>query len=160
MTRSGAGAGARERALTQLSLLAAIALMLTATPAGTDLKPWQQERVTALAGELQQATQNLRNAVRRVPPPTLGQPGQLAFHRLRDELGAIDATARRLHKALAKGATREETFPTYRRLILAVRSASQEVPRLGGGRDDAPRIAATAEVLRQLRQYYEEEPPL
>ncbi len=160
MTQSGAREGAREKAWTPLSLLVAIALMLPAALAGAELKPWDQERVTALAGELQQKTHELRNAVRRVPPPTLGQPGQRAFHRLRDELGAIEATARRLHKALAKGATREETFPTYRRLILAVRSASQEVPRLGGGRDDAPRIAATAEVLRQLRQYYEEEPPL
>ncbi len=160
MTQSGAREAAREKAWTPLFLLVAMALMLPAALAGAELKPWDQERVTALAGELQQKTQELRDAVRRVPPPTLGQPGQRAFHILRDELGAIEATARRLHKALAGGATREETFPTYRRLIRAVRSASQEVPRLGGGRDDAPRIAATAEVLRQLRQYYEEEPAL
>jgi hypothetical protein len=90
----------------------------------------------------------------------MGQPGRAAFHRLRDELGAIESAARRLYSALAGGATRDETFPTYRRLIRSVRSASQEIPRLGGGRDDAPKLAAAAEVLRQLRLFYEEEPPL
>ena len=150
----------RGKSWTQVSLLVGIALMLTAALANAELKPWDQENVTALAGELHRKTKDMRAAVRRVPPPTLGQPGQRAFHRLRDELGAIEATARRLHKALADGATREESFPTYRRLIRAVRNASEEVPRLGGGRDAAPKLASAAEVLRQLRQYYEEEPPL
>ena len=156
MTQSGA----REKVWTLLSLLVAMVLMLPAAVASAELEPWQQDHVTALAGELRQETQDIRNAVRRISPPTLGQPGRLAFHRLRDELGAIENAARRLHKALVGGATREETFPTYRRLMRSVRSASQELPRLGGGRDDSPKMAAVAEVLRQLLRYYEEESPL
>ncbi len=134
--------------------------MLPATLANAELKAWDQEHVTALASELHQETEDLRNVIRRLSPPTLGQPGQNAFHRLRDEIGAIEGTARRLHKALAKGDTREETFSTYQRLISTVRRATDEVPRLGGGRDESPKLEALAEVLRQLRLYYEEEPPV
>jgi hypothetical protein len=73
MTRSGS----RESAWTLLSLLVAITLVLAPVVAVAAVKTWDQERVTALAGELHQQTRDLRAAVRRLPPPTMGQPGRL-----------------------------------------------------------------------------------
>ena len=102
---------------------------------------------------------DLRDTVRRQPPPTLGQPGKRAFHQFRDDLASIEATARRLRNALAEGATRDETLPTYQRLMLTVRSASDELRRTNLGEPVTSRVEAAAEALRNLRPYYEEEPP-
>jgi hypothetical protein len=136
------------------------ALLATATLASAELTPWNQEQVTAIAAELKVATKDLRDTLRKQPPPTLGQPGKRAFHQLRDDVAAIDTTAGRLHSALAGGATLDETLPTYRRMISSVRSASDELRRIQLGEPVAGKIEAAAAALRQLRPYYEEEPPI
>lgn len=141
-------------------LLSLAALVLVATHARAELTAWDQEKVTATAAELVEATNNLRGALRRQPPPTLGQPGRASFHRIRDELSAIESTARRLHSALSEGGTREETFPTYRRLIRSVRAAAEDLRRISLGEPAAGKLEAAASVLRRLRPYYEEEPPI
>lgn len=141
-------------------LLTLATLALAATSASAELTPWNQEQVTAIAGELHEKTRDLRDTLRRQPAPTLGQPGKRAFFRLRDELGSIDSSARRLHSALAAGEGRDETFPTYRRMILSVRNAARELRRMDLGEPANGRIQAAADVLRRLRPYFEEEPPL
>ncbi len=156
MTRSRT----REKTRILASLLSMVALLVTATFASAELTAWNQEQVTAIAAELAETTTDLRNALRRQPPPTLGQPGKRAFFQLRDDLASIQATARRLHNALAEGATRDETFPTYQRLISSVRSAADELRRTQLGEPVAGKVAAAADALRRLRPYYEEEPPL
>jgi hypothetical protein len=133
-------------------------LALTATPSSAGLTPWDQEKVTALAGELHKKTQELRASVRREVPPTTGSPSNRAHFRFRDELQAIEATARRLHNALAAGEGQAETLPTYRRMIRSVRAAAEEIPRLNVVEPTASLIDAVAEVLRTLRPYYEETP--
>ena len=149
-----------ENARILASLLSMVALLFTATLASAELTPWNQEQVTAIAAELLEATTDLRDTLRRQPPPTLGQPGKRAFHQLRDDVTSIQATARRLHTALGEGATRDETLPTYRRMISSVRSASDELRRIQLGEPVAGKIEATAAVLRRLRPYYEEESPI
>ena len=145
---------------TTLVALLVAAVLIGAPEARAELMEWDQAKVTALAGELAEKTSNLRDAVRRQPAPTLGQTGRRAHHRLRDELSTIEATARRLHNALSEGATQEETFPTYRRLITSVREAAREVNRIDLGEPAAGRVEEAAEVLRRLRPYYEEAPPV
>ena len=150
----------REKARILASLLSMVVLVAAATLASAELTPWNQEQVTAIAAELVERAGELRESLRRQPPPTLGQPGKRAFHQLRDELSAIEATARRLHNALAQGATHDETLPTYQRMIRSVRRASDELRRIQLGEPVAGKIQAAAEVLRRLRPYYEEEPPI
>ncbi len=150
----------RDKARAPALFLSIAALVLAASLASAELTAWDQEKVTAIAAELVEATNDLRGALRRQPPPTLGQPGRSAFHRLRDELSAIESTARRLHRALAEGATRDETFPTYRRMIRFVRNAAVESRRISLGEPAAGRVKASADVLRRLRPYYDEEPPI
>jgi uncharacterized membrane protein YccC len=148
-----------EKARILAFLLSMVALLMTATLASAELTAWDQEQVTAIAAELAEKTKDLRNTLRRQPPPTLGQPGKRAFHQLRDDLASIQATARRLHNALAEGATRDETFPTYQRLMSSVRSASDELRRTNLGEPVTGRVEAAAEALGRLRPYYEEDPP-
>ena len=142
------------------SLSSMVALLFTATLASAELTPWNQEQVTAIAGKLVEATSDLRTTLRQQPPPTLGQPGKRAFHQLRDDVSSIHATAGRLQTALGEGATRDETLPTYRRMISSVRSASDELRRIQLGEPVSGKIEAAAAVLRELRPFYEEEPPI
>lgn len=142
------------------SLLLGAGLVFSATLAGAELTAWDQEKVTAVAAELVEATGDLQTTLRRQPPPTTGQPGKRAFHQLRDDVSAIDSTARRLRNALAEGAGREETFPTYRRMISSVRSASSELRRTNLGEPAAGKVKAAGDVLRRLQPFYEEEPPI
>ena len=125
MTRSHT----RKKARILASLLSMVALLFTATLASAELTPWNQEQVTAIAAKLVAATTDLRDTLRRQPPPTLGQPGKRAFHQLRDDVQSIHASANRIHNALGEGAGLDETLPTYRRMISSVRSASDELRR-------------------------------
>ena len=59
-----------------LAPLAVAILALTATPSSAELTPWDQEKVTALAGDLHKKTQELRASVRREVPPTTGSPSK------------------------------------------------------------------------------------
>jgi hypothetical protein len=147
------------RVTTVAALLVAAAL-IGAPQARAELMEWDQAKVTALAGELAEKTKDLRDAVRRQPAPTLGQVGRRAHHQLRDELWTIESTSRRLRDALSEGATMEETLPTYRRLITSVRNAARELRRMQLGEPAAGRVEAAADVLRRLRPYYEEAPPV
>ena len=150
----------REKTRILASLLSMVALLFTATLASAELTPWNQEQVTAIAAELVTATADLRDTLRRQPPPTLGQPGKRAFHQLRDDVSSIHATAGRLHTALGEGSGLDETLPTYRRMISTVRSASDELRRVQLGEPVAGKIKAAGAALRRLRPYYEEEPPI
>jgi hypothetical protein len=135
-----------------------VALLFTATLASAELTPWNQEQVTAAAAKLTEATADLRTVLRQQPAPTLGQPGKRAFHQLRDDVTAIDQTARRLHTALQGGANLDETFPTYQRMLSSVRSAQRELRRLQLGEPVASKLQTTGDALRQLQPFYDENP--
>lgn len=150
----------RPRTPILASLLLAMAMVVAAAVASAEVTVWDQEKVTAIAGELVEATRDLRSAVRKQPSPQLGQPGRAAFFRLRDDLSAIETTAGRLHRALSQGAGHDETFPTYRRMIRSVRSASDELRRIQIQEPVKSRLETAADALRRLRPYYEEAPPI
>lgn len=150
----------RETARSLAALISLAALVAAAAPAFAELTPWDQEAVTEIAGELNQATRDLRAAARRQPPPTLGQPGRHAFHQIRDELGAIETASRRLHTALQAGEGREATLPTYRRLIRSVRNVANELPRVPLQKPVTTKLDTAADALRRLRPFYEEQPIL
>jgi hypothetical protein len=135
-----------------------VALLATATLASAELKAWNQEEVTAAAAQLMEKTADLRASLRKQLPPTLGQPGKRAFHQLRDDVTAVDQTARRLHTALAEGAGLDETFPTYQRMLSSVRSAQRELRRLQLGEPVASKLQAAGDALRQLQPYYDDNP--
>ena len=150
---------ARPKMLTTLFL--AVALVGASTAHGADLATWDQEKVTAIAGDLSQAAQELRDALRREPTPTIGgRPGRRAFFALREEVQVLTSASRRLHSRLGEGAGLDETYPTYRRLLVTARRAERELRRLGLGEPVSGRIEATADAIRRIRPFYEAEPPL
>jgi hypothetical protein len=72
----------------------------------------------------------------------------------------ITSASRRLHSTLAGGAGRDETFPTYRRVLRSARRAARENRRIML-KDPVPgKIGAVADALKALRPLYDEEPPL
>jgi hypothetical protein len=143
-----------------LGCLVLASLLGGALVASAELTPWDQEKVTAIAGELPPATRALRDALRQQPPPTLGQAGKQSFWRLRDQLSSIESTSRRLHNALTAGEGLEETFPIYRRMITTVRDAAHELNRIPTQQPVEEQIDKVAGLLQQLRPYYEENPIL
>ncbi len=145
---------------TMCSVALVCALLLPAPRVGAELLEWNQEKVTAAASALLEAAEGLRGALQRQPSPTLGQPGQRAFWALRDEMQGITSASRRLQANLSAGAGRDETFPTYRRILRSARRAARENRRLML-KDPVPaKIAAVADALKALRPFYEEEAPL
>jgi hypothetical protein len=141
-------------------LLFAFSIAAPATAARAELADWDQAKVTALANDLAEAAQGLQGALRRQPPPTLGQPGRHAFWTLRDEMQGIVAASRRLHSALSSGEGQNETYPTYRRILRNARRAARETRRIQLGDPIPEKIEAIADAIRALRPFYEEEAPL
>ncbi len=135
-------------------------VLLAAPDARAELAVWNQEKVTAIADEVSQASQALLGALRRQPPRSVGQPGVREFWRLRDEVQAIVSSSRRLHNALSQGAGMEETYPIYRRLLRTARRADRDTRRIGLGKPVPEKIGATADAIRRIRPFYEEDPPL
>ncbi len=148
------------RSMTLVALFLAVALVGAPEARGAELATWDQEKVTAIAAELTQAAAALRGALQRRPPPTLGQPGKRAFFALREEMQFLVSGSRRLHNALADGADRDETYATYRRLLVTARRAAQEARRAALGEPALGKIEATADVIRRIRPFYEVAPPL
>jgi hypothetical protein len=150
---------ARPTILTTLFL--AVALVGGSAAYGVELATWDQEKVTAIADDLSQAAQELRDALRRVPAPTIGgRPGRRAFFALREEVQVLASASRRLHTALGEGAGLDETYPTYRRLLVTARRGERELRRVGLGEPVSGKIKETADAIRRIRPFYEADPPL
>lgn len=151
----------RTRIRTPLWTLAALVLAaaLVVPPARAELAKWDQARVTGIANDLAKAVKHLRSVTRKEPPATLGQAGRVAFYQFQDELGSIESSSRRLTKALQDGKGREQTYPTYQRMMASVRNAAEEARRANVSENVLNAIAPCSDALRRLRPYYEEEPP-
>ena len=150
---------ARPTVLTTLFLTVALAGASAAQ--GAELATWDQEKVTAIAGDISQAAQELRDALSKEPVPTIGgRPGRRAFFALREEVHFLASASRRLHNVLGEGAGLDETYPIYRKLLEAARRGARELWRMGLGEPVSGKIEATADAIRRIRPFYEAEPPL
>lgn len=147
------------RSTTLVALFLAVTLV-AAPVARAEGATWDQKKATAVAEEIVQAARALRGALRRQPPPTLGQPGRHAFWSLREEMQTLVSVSGRLHRALAEGAGRAETYPTYQRLLRTGRRAAEEERRIALGEPARGKIDATADAIRRIRPFYEDERPL
>src|SRR5215831_638897 len=103
------------------TLVAAIAALALAGTAGlarvaaAQTQAWNQEVVTATAGELEDAVAGLRDVVRG--SPNLDIPAKRRkMYQIMDNLRLIEYSATSLHASLKNGAGMEETLPTYKRL--------------------------------------------
>ena len=85
----------------------------------------------------------------------------------REEVHILASASRRLQNALAEGAGLDETYPTYRKLLVTARRAAQELRRVEFGESVSElgeriggKVDAVADAIRRIRPFYEAEPPL
>jgi hypothetical protein len=132
---------------------------LSLAPASFALEPtpWNQERVTALAKELETAVSGLRDAVRKSPAWENPQQKRRLYE-IADKLRLIESEAIHLHAQLAKGADMEETLPAYQRLQRLKRDAQVLAMRTDVSAITQPKLDAATSVLAQIEPYYPPQP--
>ena len=120
-----------------------------------ELAKWDQERVTALGGELVQATDALYSTFVKEPPATVGS-GQLKdYYRLRQLVRRVKREAKHLSSSLAKGEGYAETLPIYESLMVLVRDARETAKRTFTSNFVLDKAAAAGDVLRRIAPYYD-----
>jgi hypothetical protein len=137
------------RSLLVLSIVLALRTLPAMASEQEEPMPWDQERVTALAAELDAAMKGLREEFRKVDPPHAWN-----HYLATDTLRVIARESRHLHRELAAGKGRDETRPTFAR-IAALRHdcdfAMRKTPIL---RPALEKLAKTRSTLHAMAPYY------
>jgi hypothetical protein len=120
-----------------------------------ELAKWDQERVTALAGELAEATNALHTTFVKEPPATVGSGQSRDYYRLRQMVRRIRSDARNLSSSLANGEGYDETLPIYESLMVSVRDARETAKRTFTSNFVLDKAAAAGDVLRRIAPYYD-----
>jgi len=114
---------------------------------------WNQERVTAIARDLEQAVAGLRDAVKN--SPAWDNPQQKRnLYKIADILRQIEQESISLHAQLAKGAGMEETELNYRRIQTLKRRAEALAPKSDVTAFTKPKLDRATEVLKLLEPFY------
>ena len=118
--------------------------------------PWNQEVVTARAGELEDAVSGLRDIVRA--SPNLQIPNfRRKMYQILDNLRLIEQSATSLHAALRGGAGMEETLPTYKRLQQIRRDTEVLAKQVDITAVTRPKLDKAKDLLAKIEPYYPEE---
>ena len=126
-----------------------------AAPAFAELAAWDQAKVSALAEQLNQAANDLYTTFYKQPPPQAGGGQSNDYRRLKQTMRRIQAEARELDRALAKGEGREDTVDIYDNLMQLVRDAREDARRVFTTKDVQDRASATRQLLNQISPYYD-----
>jgi hypothetical protein len=135
-----------------------VSLLALAASAQAQLQPWDQAKVTELAKQLETSTNDLYQAFRRQPQPTLGSAQRKPYFRLRHEVRQLRREARSLSNALQGGAGLDETQPSFESLMSTVRITQDRARRVFTVADMHAAADKSREVLNQLAPYFEEAP--
>jgi len=124
-----------------------------AVPARAELAAWDQDKVTALAKQLEDASKALYDTFYKQPKVGAGQ--SRPYYRLQQDVRRLRLDARGLSRALAGGAGRDETLPAYEDLMQTVRRAQDNARRVFTTKDVHDRADAARELLNQISRYYD-----
>jgi hypothetical protein len=124
-----------------------------AAPAHAELQKWDAAKVTALAGQLRTATQDLYDTFYKQPKVGAGQARP--YYRLKQDVRRLRSEAKALAGALEKGGGQEETLPIYEDLMQAVRRARQDAREVFTTQDVEQKASAVRALLNQLSPYYD-----
>jgi hypothetical protein len=128
-----------------------------ARDASAQAQPWNQEVVTALAGELEDAVSGLREAVRQ--SPQMQFPTQRRrLYEIMDNLRLIEQSASSMHAELKKGEGMEATLPTYKRLQQVKRDTEVVAQKVDVSAITRPKLDKAQTILDKLAGYYPAEP--
>jgi hypothetical protein len=144
--------------LARLSLAAF--LVLLAAPSGSaDLRPWNQERATALARDLVPAASELYDAFYKQPQPAATPRARRDYERLKRDIRRIKNEARGLAADLERGEGRDQTLTAWKSLATSVRWAQERARSVFTTQDVQERAAAVRQILRELAPFYDPEEP-
>jgi len=134
--------------------LAVAALGLTfATQALAQTEKWNQEKVTAIAKELEAAVSGLRDAVKK--SPAWENPQQKRnLYKISDILRQIEQECTSLHAQLAKGAGMEESLANYEHIQRLKRRAEVLAPKSDITAFTKPKLDQATGLLKQIEPYY------
>ncbi|MFI5314540.1 MAG: hypothetical protein ACHQ6T_02485 [Myxococcota bacterium] len=119
--------------------------------------PWNQEVVTARAGELEKAVSGLREVVRG--SPNLQNPGTRRItYQILDNLRMIEQASVSLHASLKNGDGMEETLPTYMRLQQIRRDTAVLAQRVDITAVTQPKLDKAKDLLEKIEPYYPAQP--
>lgn len=143
-----------------VAAIGALALVQTfglARGAAAQTQPWNQEVMTATAGELEDTISGLRDVVRG--SPNLDIPAKKAVvKQIVDNLRQMEASASSLHASLKRGAAMEETLPTYMRLQQLRRDTAVLAERVDITAVTAPKLEQAQALLHKMEPYYPAQP--
>ena len=134
------------------ALLASLG-MLVALPATAEQKEWDQESVTKIAKQLAEAAGDLRQSVRRTPPPTAGSQRRVRFKAL-DDLRVIENAINSLARRLEAGDGREETYPTFQRIRTLRNDIAMRTRQAFITEPTLTKLETARGLLAQLEPYY------
>ena len=137
-------------------LVLAIALALLCPASGrAALAAWDQAKVAALAKQLNQAADDLYSTFYKQPAPQAAAGQSDDYRRLKQTMRRIQAEARELDRAVAKGDGREDTADIYDNLMQLVRDARENARRVFTTKDVQDRASAMRQLLNQIAPYYD-----
>jgi hypothetical protein len=136
--------------------LAVVSILALAAPAGAaPAQAWDQAKVTELAQQLEQATDELWNTFRKQPEPTVGSGQSRSYYRLQQQVRQIRREARTLSRSLQKGAGHDEALPSFESMMETIRSAQDEARRVFSSAEVRDKAQAAREILNQLMPYFD-----
>ena len=126
-----------------------------AAPARAELAAWDQAKVTALAGQLAEASSSLYSTFYKQGPPQLGSGQASDYRELKQQVRRIQSEAKELAGALGKGDGREDTLDIYENLMEIVRDARENARRVFSTKDVQDQASKVRQLLNQISPYYD-----
>jgi hypothetical protein len=114
---------------------------------------WNQEAVTAAAGELEAAVSGLRDAVRKSETWTTS-PDKAELYEISQGLRQIEWLATNLHADLKQGEGLDATLPIFSEMLEARAYTRAEAKFVDISASIRPRLDAARAALARLAAYY------
>ncbi len=128
--------------------------LCAAVPGAAAASEWDQAAVTELAKQLADAAGNVRQSVRRAPPPGPGTSQRRLHFQALDDLRVLQNSINSLARQLEAGVGREETFPTFRRIRTLSNDIAQIAQRADIREPTLGKLQTAAGVLGELAPFY------
>lgn len=135
------------------AVAALVAIGLAPGAAFADLKPWNQEEVTALAQALHAAVKEVRQSMRRESTGDLTAQAR-ARQQMLEILKVLEKSCGQLVARLEGGAGHEETLNIARKIRSLVRDAETEGRKFMTTQQTDERVAPAEQALAGLAPYY------
>jgi TolA-binding protein len=127
----------------------------SATTTATERKPWDQERMTELTGELVTALREVRRAWRREPAfRDTANPNRSAALQLDQRLRDLDRRATQLHSRVKGGDGAEETLNIARNIRVLLNDIDVAGRRIMSSAWMEERVRPAMALLNEIAPYY------